>query len=598
MSTSVSQVYNNNIDKNILSGTKYSRRIKFVGTIRVLLFITFLIVFVYLINARELSFALLSFAIFIALFIGLVRQFNKFTKERTLHRSMLKINELELERLNNNFGRIDNGQEFIDESHSYSQDIDVFGDHSLFQLLNRTSTIKGKQLLANRLTGGELPTEPKEYHTAVKELSMMLDFTQKYEGIGKEVKSSEEDFNQFELWLSEPNILSSKRSLKILLYLLPAIFLIGLLTAYLLSITYYTLLPVLIINGILIGKYHKRTSQVVEKTSASVGLLKSYVAHLDLLAEMKFKSSFLNELKNKLENESADARKTIRQLASLLEQLQVRTNMLHIFINIPLLLDLQWLFRLSSWKSENADSIRRWIDSLAEFEVLNSMAGLAFMFPHWSFPALEQTEFEIDGLELGHPLINQQNRITNDIMLKGAGNAVIITGPNMAGKSTFLRTVATNMVLAQAGSPVCASSFVLSQNLRVFTAMRTHDNLSENVSSFYAELERIKQLLELVKEGNKVIYFLDELLKGTNSSDRHRGAQALIKQLIALGVTGFVSTHDIELGEMTQELQNVSNYSFESDIIEGRINFDYKIREGVCSSFNASELMRQMGIQV
>ena len=175
---------------------------------------------------------------------------------------------------------------------------------------------------------------------------------------------------------------------------------------------------------------------------------------------------------------------------------------------------------------------------------------------------------------------------------------VLLTGPNMAGKSTFLRTIATNIIMAKIGGAVCASALTLSNDYQIFTSMRTEDDLSESISSFYAELTRIKQLLTTVDSEKNVMFFLDEILKGTNSEDRHKGAEALIRQLISLGVTGFVSTHDIALGQLTSELEGVANFSFESTINDENISFDYKLKEGICTSFNACALMRNMGINV
>jgi DNA mismatch repair ATPase MutS len=357
-------------------------------------------------------------------------------------------------------------------------------------------------------------------------------------------------------------------------------------------------LPVIALNLYLLGLNHAKTSKVVEQTSSVVKLLRTYVNHIRLVKGTTFNAAFSQQLQATLNDSMADAEKEIQQLSKLLDQLQARTNLLHIFINIPLLLDLQWMTRLNQWKKEKKDHLRTWTDNLAEFEVLVSLAGTAFINEDWCFPAITTEEYVLVGKGVGHPLISSEKRVGNDFSLRGAGLAVIITGPNMAGKSTFLRTIAINVVLAQMGAPVCATAMTVSQEMKVFTAMRTQDNLSENISSFYAELDRIQQLLKEIAAGDKVLYFLDELLKGTNSADRHRGAEALVKQLVAQNVTGFVSTHDIELGQLTREMPQVSNYSFESTISEGQIDFDYKIRDGICSSFNASELMRQMGINI
>jgi len=545
-----------------------------------------------------LAVAILSFFVFVIVFVLLVILYNNFSFRLKHHRFLRLINQQELNRLSNNFRKLDTGVEFLDIGHVYAADLDLFGEKSIFQLINRTSTRSGKQLLANRLLGQKLPCIDSNYQKSVEELAENPDFFQQYQGLGMHLKTNQDDHEKFYGWLhdNEPLKLLGKR--KFLLIILPVLTVIGFIIATVLSITYYSLLPIILINLILLARNHQRTSLVVEQTSSIVDVLKTYLRHIRLINNSSLESDFNKALKAKLHLGGKDAEQEIKRLSALLDQLQARTNLLHIFINIPFLLDLQWMMRLNSWKKNNKQELIAWIDTLAEFEVLVSLAGLSFLYLNWAFPTLIEDEYIFEGKALGHPLITPESRISNDFSFAGKGKSIIITGPNMAGKSTFLRTLALNVVLAQMGSPICGNSLIVSKNMKVFTAMRTQDNLGENISSFYAELDRIKLLLKEIESGVKVIYFLDELLKGTNSADRHRGADALVRQLISLGVTGFVSTHDIELGELTKQLAEVSNYSVESIITNGEINFDYQVREGICSSFNASELMRQMGIKV
>ena len=198
---------------------------------------------------------------------------------------------------------------------------------------------------------------------------------------------------------------------------------------------------------------------------------------------------------------------------------------------------------------------------------------------------------------MGHVLLSTEDRICNDFSLIGKGSIVVLTGSNMSGKSTFLRTIGTNAVLALMGSPVCAQELVISP-YRIFTSMRTTDSLEENTSSFYAELKRLKQLIQLVEQTQPVLFLLDEVLKGTNSRDRHQGAAALIKQLSQKTAAGLVSTHDLALGALSDQMSQVQNFSFNSHMENGRLVFDYQLREGLCKSFNASQLMIQMGIEL
>ena len=268
------------------------------------------------------------------------------------------------------------------------------------------------------------------------------------------------------------------------------------------------------------------------------------------------------------------------------------------FLNTILMCDFVWMYRLESWREKYLPQLEEMLDTLGEIEALASIAAFQHAHPGYTIPLLSDQPFKLDVKELAHPLIFSVTPVANDFEMQGAGKTMVVTGSNMSGKTTFLRTVGINMVMAQLGAPVCAESMTLAPT-QVYTAMRTADNLSENTSSFYAELKRLRMLLELTEQGQPVFYFLDEILKGTNSRDRHAGAMALIRQLHKRNASGFISTHDLELGAMEQELPgSVYNYSFNSDIIGDEIKFDYKLREGICRSFNASKLMQLMGIEI
>jgi len=594
---SQNQLYTKNIEIYKGQAQGLAAKLKLVAIIRVIWFISFLITFVYLINLRLLLAAILSFIVFVIGFIVLVILYNKTDFKLRQCRYLGQINSQELNRLTNNYEGLDTGQEYLNNTHSYANDLDIFGEQSIFQLLNRTSTVPGRALLANRLLGFELPENLMAYQKSVKELSENVQFRQKYQAFGMHLEFKKEDYDSFIDWLKKPIVVSPGIS-KTYLILLPALFVVSFLLATLFSVTYYILLPQLILHAVFLASNHKKTTQVVEKTASVVKLLRTYRNHIQLLKSTDFRTDFISNLQAEFLDTEVNAEKEISNLSAYLDQLQSRNNILHIFINLPFLLDLQWLTRLEDWKNKNAEPLEGWLRGFAEIEVLNSLGGVSHLFPKWDYPQFTEEPYVLEAENIGHPLILEKVRATNSFYTSGKGKAIIVTGPNMAGKSTFLRTMALNSVLARMGSPVCASKLLISKHMSVYTVMRTQDNLAENISSFYAELDRIKQLLQEISSGKQILYFLDELLKGTNSADRHKGAEALVRQLIKSGVTGFISTHDIELGKLTRQLPEVSNYSFESDVKDGAINFDYKIREGICSSFNASELMRRMGIEI
>jgi DNA mismatch repair ATPase MutS len=569
-----------------------------VASVRVASFIVTIAVFVYLINLRELTFALASLFVFLVLFILLVQRHNRLKFQRDQYKFLSEINVDELARLDGNLSSIEDGQEFHSKDHPYSEDLDILGNHSIYQLLNRTTTFPGKKLLAERLLNPKSQKNLTKSQQGLALLKKIPEFMQEYQALGRHVEAEKEDFANFKYWLDGTPRLKNNKSLKIWSYLLPAIFLISFTITSIFSITYYTLLPIILVNLILLAKQHKYAIEVVDKTSKSLRMLKSFVHHIEIVETQNFSEGLLTELAQSFNSEGNRAKVEIDQIATLLEYLQTRNNIFHLFVNIPGLMDIHWLMRIEDWQERNRDNIKQWFETLAEFEVLISLAGHAFANKDWVLPEESLTPFTIHAKDLGHPLIASSKRINNDFELQDKGAVVLLTGPNMAGKSTFLRTIGVNIILAQIGSTVCASKFSFNSEMEVFTAMRIKDDLSESISSFYAELSRIKQLLDMVEKGVPVLYFLDEILKGTNSADRHKGAEALIRQLSDLNVSGFVSTHDLELGEMAKVMESVHNYSFESIIDNGNINFDYKIRQGICQSFNACELMRQMGIEV
>lgn len=268
--------------------------------------------------------------------------------------------------------------------------------------------------------------------------------------------------------------------------------------------------------------------------------------------------------------------------------------MLYALLDIVFILDVHLLLRIEKWKTTYQKHLEQWLNAIHEFEALVSIGTFAHSHSNYSFPEIIDEPFKLGGQKIGHPLIPSHQRVPNDYFIEGKGSVDIITGSNMSGKSTFQRTLGVNMILGNIGAPVCAEKFEMNP-VEVFTSMRTKDNLEENTSSFYAELKRIRQLLDLVKK-KRVFFLLDEILKGTNSEDRHLGAVALAKKLNQEQGFGLISTHDLTLGKLEESQTGVRNFSFNSEITGNKINFDYKLTYGPCRSFNASQLMKNLGV--
>ena len=318
----------------------------------------------------------------------------------------------------------------------------------------------------------------------------------------------------------------------------------------------------------------------------------------------------MRAIQQALTSNERPASEAIGQLFKLTEALNYRRNpYFFLLFGVATLWDIHHLIQLERWRKTYGPDLSRWFDALGELEALNSLAGFVYAHPTYVTPDIVEDELTLDFTSASHPLLPTERSVANSLTLTGAGQTVLITGSNMSGKSTFLRTVGANVVLALAGAVVSAERFWCSP-VRVFTSMRTQDSLEESTSSFYAELKRLQTLINLTKqpvntsqerssrEKLPVLYFLDEILKGTNSADRHRGAEALIRQLNHTTASGFVSTHDLELGQLTDADGFVRNYHFQSDLLNGELIFDYKLRNGICKSFNASQLMKAIGIDM
>ena len=319
---------------------------------------------------------------------------------------------------------------------------------------------------------------------------------------------------------------------------------------------------------------------------------------LDFVEKETFTSSYLLSLQSRLNLSGKDpASISIRRFHIILKKFEYRLNWpVFLFLNSFLLWDLQQLNALNKWKRENRNRLSEWIDIVAETEVMISLASLVFNEPEWSFPEVDTNYFHFHATELGHPLISPSIRVTNDFVMEGSGRIAMITGSNMAGKSTFLRSLGINTVLAGIGAPVCAKQMSICET-KLISSMRVADNLAENTSTFYAELKKLQYIIDAVNRKEKVFILLDEVLRGTNSTDRHKGSRALVRQLQQSGAVAVIATHDTELALSESKVDgSVSNYHFDAEISGDELYFDYKIKKGICESLNATTLMKKIGI--
>lgn len=540
---------------------------------------------------------LLALVGFTAVYLALLTRHQRVRGQRDEARFLKTLNHDEAERLEGRFTRPETGLEFDEPHHPYTADLDVFGTRSLFRLLNRTRTHAGAATLASWLKAPAPPEEIATRQEAVRELSEKLDWRQSTEATAGLQEAAAESTAALLAWMAEPpDPVVDQVWFRTARFTLPALTVL-LVVLWLNEIVPFAAVALsLLVSGLALGKMFAAVKRATEQTYQAIPALRAVAAVLERLV---FEPFFSEKLKN-LQARTAGAPGAVRRLSRTLDALSYRQNpYFALFISLPTLWDFQFYAPLERWKRQHRAHLPDWLAAVGELEALHSLAGLAFAEPSFVFPILNSQFSILNSQRLGHPLIPALQRVANDFAFGGPGRTLLVTGSNMSGKSTFLRTVGTNAVLALAGSVVCAEAMNLPP-VRVFTSMRTQDSLEESTSSFYAELKRLRQLLETVaSDGPPVLFLLDEILKGTNSRDRHGGARALIFQLKETAAFGLISTHDVELGDEAAAWEFVENAHFRSDLnAEGKLVFDYTLRPGVCHSFNAAELMRQMGIKM
>jgi len=529
------------------------------------------------------------------IFFVLMKRQQAAKRERDFQRNLQTVNEDELERLSFRFKRTDTGIHFQEKNHGYATDLDIFGEYSLYRLLNRTRTAEGSRRLATWLKNHAPLEEVLMRQEASEEFAKHPDVRQTWEATALLHEHAAQQVGSFRSWSSEK--LPDDLSKSLIWRYWPIITLItaGLVVAGL--IPYWALILSLGWHAVLIRRFQTSIESITNRTTALGFTLTAYSELLEKAESAPYNSRWWQARHIFIKGSAA----ALKKVGGLFEKLDYRNNVFFsLFVGIPLLWDLHCIAGLEKWKSEHSSKLNDWLDVLADTEAMNSLSGHAFAYPDYATPQVTwENGVYIEAKNMGHPLIPTDKRVSNDFKMSGMGQTILVTGSNMSGKSTFLRTIGLNVVLAQLGAVVSATNFSCSP-LRVFSSMRTQDSLEENTSSFYAELKRLRQLLEMADESaqSPVFYLLDEILKGTNSADRHRGAEALIRQLHTKKSAGLVSTHDLELGEWGALENYVHNFHFRSDVEEGKLHFDYKLHDGICKSFNASELMRMMGIDI
>lgn len=580
---------------------KQTKRINTTSIIRLVVFVLGIAITGVLIYLKYPYLGVSSFLVTMIVFTLLVIQHRKFKDNKRYTETFIKINEASAKRTEGQWKEFeDSGEEFQDENHGFSGDLDIFGRGSLFQWINSAVTPLGRISLKDRLTVFNDSIEEK-YKTqeAVKELGRVLGFRQKYMAEALMEKDNMKDPKALFKWAGENHEFYKKPWLSIVTKIMPLLP-IGALLALILvpGFTYKFLLLAILINILFLMPTSAERQKILDEVAQYKKSLNSYYKMVRLIENKKFKAEYLNELKKKLtDSNGVKASKQLEELQKIISLISDRYNMFYIVINIIFVLDYQIMIRLENWKESNGKYIEVWLKTIGEFEALSSISVISYENPKWVMPEYLKDIEKISAKGMGHPLLGEK-RVSNNFIMERPTNVLLITGSNMSGKSTLLRTIGINLVLAYAGAPVCAESFKCPV-LKIYTCMRVSDNLEKNISSFYAELIRIRTIVDASKKEDKIFFLLDEIFKGTNSMDRHEGARVLITQLSKAGAMGLVSTHDLELGDLENESGGrIKNYHFREYYEDDKIKFDYKLRTGVSTTRNALYLIKLTGIEV
>ena len=587
----VYQVRKANYTNQLYSLNKKYNSISFF---RLIAIVFFLVALYYFVKTDQNYWSVLAFLSF-ATFLILMRYHSTLLIQKQLLQALVEVNENEIAYHQREKIPFEEGSEFNDFNHPYSYDLDIFGAHSLFQNLNRTATFIGKKTLAERLTTILSNDEIEENQEAIQELRDKLDWRQEFLALAKvsqDTQSSYENLLKWSVFNSKPFSIVSR----IISFVLPALF-VGFLVIYFVTFqsVYLTVLSYLFVfNMVFMGFFFKRIQAEIAHTADIDKTIHQYSFLLQKIENETFTSKKLKDLQKKLLFEKAQASGHLKELSELFSKMDTIANLITASLfNGTVLYHFHVLYSLIAWKREHVKAIKNWLEVIGEFEMLNSVANFSFNNPDFVYPKLN-TQFEITFSDLSHPLLNPITRIGNDISFQPE-SFLILTGSNMSGKSTFLRSLGINMVLAGLGSPVCAAKANVHPS-PVLVSMRLSDSLSDSESYFFAEIKRLKQIMDAL-ENQPAFVLLDEILRGTNSDDKRNGTIEVIKKVIAKNAIGAIATHDIEVCLTTNEYPNIlTNTCFEVEIIADELHFDYKLRNGICKNKSATFLMKKMGV--
>lgn len=534
---------------------------------------------------------------FLPLFI-LVKIHNRFFIRKEWLETQARIIQEELQALSGDYSSFEDGKEYVNPEHPYSFDLDIFGRRSLFQSINRTCTFFGKNRLAKWLQNHlHEKTSIEKRQEMVREISEHTLFREQFRVAGLVHHGQSSDGEKIQAWSQSPAQYLHAGWVKAFIWGVPVINSLLLITS-LAGWTSFSWLGLSFgIFLVLSFGIIKRATYIQETYGKQLKSLNGYARLIALAKAENWKSAGMQELMERFNLNGQSPIQALQQLSKELDRLDLRNNQfLYVLLEGSIFFQLQEIVRIERWKVRYGQHISEWLETVGELDALCSLGTCAYNHPQYTYPELTEKPFCFLATQMGHPLMPASQCVKNDATIPSRPFFLIITGANMAGKSTYLRTIGVNYLLACIGAPVCCERLKLYPN-QLITSLRTSDSLSDNESYFFAELKRLKRIIDLLNQGQQLFIILDEILKGTNSMDKQKGSFDLIRQFMQLKANGIIATHDLLLGSLIKQFpEEIRNYCFEADIKENELTFSYKLREGVAQNMNACFLMKKMGI--
>ena len=569
--------------------TLVKRKLNISSSIRLLVFLA--IAFCIYLFWDNLRWMVPFLTVGIGLFLFLITRHTKLRYLKNFTQALVDYNSRELRILRRDFHDLPDGTAYNDPTHAYSQDIDLFGRGSFFQYANRTALQSGTDLLASKFLSNNV-TEIQEKQEAIKELSALAVWRQQFYAIAKLVKT-EASAGQVSDWLENYSSFTPSFS-KALSYGFSGITILSFIAYYFQFISGYILFSLFGLGLLITSRFMKKTSDLANLANKTQSTFNQYSKLILSIEGQEMSSRLLSRKRELIINTETATSGKVQSFSKLLDSVDQRNNVLvAIFINGFFLRDILVAHKIEKWIEKHKEEVPVWFDTIAFFDAYNSLGNYAFNHPLYQYPEIISKGNTLNSTQAIHPLLDPTIAVSSDIKIADE-QFFIVTGANMAGKSTFLRTVALQIVMGNLGLPLSAQK-VAYQPIKLITSMRTTDSLADDESYFFSELKRLKFIVDEIKN-DRYFIILDEILKGTNSTDKAIGSRKFVDKLVASKSTGIIATHDLSLTEASKELTPVENYFFDARIVDDELFFDYTLKKGVCENMNASFLLKKMEI--